>query len=242
MAQKRGRKPQGEYVGKSKVINFRITPLTLAALKEEARRQGRSLSQQTEHCLARDLFAQGSPDTRKVMGLLGYVIDGLTNFKNADATWLDDPYLFAQAKSAVGTLLNLLPVAGAKPPSSVDELGGRSQGAIAGHEFFRNIQIRADHQPRAKQAKRDRALLIHKSDLGEIAHHARPYGKSTEQSRWEAEAHISRELSRELAPLRRKHHKHKLGKGPALTLSERKKHNELMKRAGFTDDIEHGEN
>jgi TraY domain len=51
---RRGRRPQGEYAGKTGVMSFRIRPDTKAALREAATTSGRSLSQEAEHRLALD--------------------------------------------------------------------------------------------------------------------------------------------------------------------------------------------
>src|SRR5689334_11512573 len=95
---KAGRKPQGEYVGKSSVMNFRVTPETKTALTKASRESGRSLSQETEHRLRRDLFDHGSARTSAVMRTIGYAVDRLANIKKPGADWLSDPYLFAQAR------------------------------------------------------------------------------------------------------------------------------------------------
>src|SRR5262249_8614673 len=130
-------------------------------------------------------------------------------------------YLFAQAKSAMVTLLDLLPIAAVKPPPSAEDVGGRKQGAVAAHEFFRDIQIKTDRPPRVKQTRRDPALLIPKIDWRELAEHARPYGKSGERLRREAE----------LAPLVRKLRQGK----ERLTPSEQKKYRQLMMRLAVHD-------
>jgi hypothetical protein len=178
----RGRKPKGEYVGKSAVMSFRITPDTLAALKKSAKERGVSLSQETEHRLRRDLFEHGSMETYTVMRTLGYAIDNLVNIKNPKAHWLHDPYLFQQAKQATVALFDLL-----APPAaiSIDDIEGpRRQGLVAINELLRSIQL-AEDKPRVKQTTEERALLILKSDLKNLAERPRPYGKSAEQLRKE---------------------------------------------------------
>jgi len=187
MARKRGRRPQGEYVGKSKVMGFRIRPDTHAALHEASKASGRSLSQETEHRLRRDLFEHGSADTYAVLRTIGYAIDRLINIKNPKATWLTDPYLFQQAKLAVVTALDLL--APREPAPSREESldrGGLRQGTVAVHELLRDIQIVDPTTPPAKQTTEQRALSILKSDLKTLSERARPYGKSAEQLRSEA--------------------------------------------------------
>jgi hypothetical protein len=46
-----GRKPLGEFKGKTTTLTTRITPQTKAALERRAKQHGRSLSQEIEACL-----------------------------------------------------------------------------------------------------------------------------------------------------------------------------------------------
>jgi hypothetical protein len=48
-----GRKPRGEYQGKTMTLTTRITPATRYAIERAAAKSGRSLSQEVEHGLAR---------------------------------------------------------------------------------------------------------------------------------------------------------------------------------------------
>jgi len=187
---KRGRAPQGEYVGKSKVMGFRVTPTTLAELQKASKESGRSLSQETEHRLRRDLFDHGSTPTWAVMRTIAYAIDRLVNIKNPKAGWLDDPYLFQQAKLAMNTMVDLYAPREA-PPTTVEEnldRGGRMQGKAVVHELLRNIQVADLTTPRAKQTIKQRALSILKIDLNDLSERPRPYGKSAKQLRREAKA------------------------------------------------------
>ena len=185
---RRGRKPLGEYAGKSTVMNFRIMPDTRAALVRASEESGRSLSQETEHRLRRDLFQHGSAQTHAVLRTIGFAIDGLVNIKNPKANWLDDPYLFQQARQAITTLLDLFkPDAAAPNPEESSERGGRMQGNVAIRELLARIQL-AEPKPRPKQTAEERALLVLKSDLRDLAERPRPYGKSAAQLRKEAKA------------------------------------------------------
>jgi len=187
---RRGRKPQGEYVGKSRVINFRITPATLAALKKAARQTGMSVSQQTEHLLHTALFDHGSQKTSAVMRTIGFTVDRLINVKNPDAHWVSDPYLFAQARLAMTTMLDLLAPREA-PLATIEESldhGGEMQGKAATHELLREIQLVDLLPPRAKQTTEQRALTALRTDLEDVADYPKPYGKSAAQTRKEARA------------------------------------------------------
>jgi hypothetical protein len=184
---KRGRAPQGEIVGKSSVMSFRITPATKAGLKKAARESGRSVSQEAEHRLRRDLFDHGSTRTYAVMRVISAAIDKLISFKNPKATWLDDAYLFQQATAAINAAVGLFAPQG-NAPTSFDEstkFGSPRQGRFAVEELLREIQIVDPSTPPAKQTAHQRALLMLKSDLGALADRPQIYGKTAEQMRQE---------------------------------------------------------
>jgi hypothetical protein len=78
---KRGRRPQGEYAGKTGVMSFRIRPDTKAALREAATTSGRSLSQEAEHRLRQGLDEDetissfwGDPKTFAMMRLAAQAV------------------------------------------------------------------------------------------------------------------------------------------------------------------------
>jgi uncharacterized protein (DUF1778 family) len=211
-----------EYVGKSSVMNFRITPETKAALVKAAKVADRTLSQETEHRLHRDLFDHGSTRTWAVMRTIAHAVDRLVNLKNPRASWLTDPYLFQQAKLVVTTTFDLFDPGGSLPATVEENLdrGGQMQGRAAVHELLRSIQIADAATPRAKQTAEQRALLVMKSDLNELADLPRPYGKAAAQLRGEAE------LGPELAPLMRKVKENPDG----LTAAENRRFLQLVKR------------
>jgi hypothetical protein len=157
------------------------------------------------------------------MRMIAGVIDGLVNIKNPKASWLDDPYLFQQAKSAVNAAFDLIGPQAAVSAEAIPDLGGRMQGRVRIHEFLRDLQIANPAIPRARQTARERALLMMKTDLGDLAERARPYGRSAAQLRVEAE----------LAPLWRK-----VRKNPDdLTAAENRQFLNLVKRL---DDLNAG--
>ena len=207
---KRGRKPQGEYVGKSEVMGFRVTPDTKAALEKASRESGRSISQEIEHRLRRDLFQHGSADTYAVMRTISYAIDELRNIKNPKAHWLDDPYLFAQARQAMIAFFDLLaPDPGPSVEETIDQ-GPQKQGLVAVHELLREIQITDETKPRVRQTPRERALWILKTDLNTLAERPHPYGKTATQLREEAKEEPARRKF--IAEEQEKVAKHKRGK------------------------------
>ena len=116
------------------------------------------------------------------MRMIAHAIDGLTDIKNPKANWLDDPYLFQQAKLAVNAALDLFAPRDPLPPD-VSERGPHRQGLVAIHELLREIQVADATTPRAKQTTRERVLAMLKSDLGALADQPRAYGKSAARLR-----------------------------------------------------------
>jgi hypothetical protein len=104
----RGRKPRGEYTGKSVVFSTRLRADTKEALANAAKRSGRSLSQEAEHRLRRsfdedrDLIERfGGRKNYGLLRLIGSCLDANFNPNDPEATWLDDPYVFDQTLQAV---------------------------------------------------------------------------------------------------------------------------------------------
>jgi hypothetical protein len=78
MARKRapgaGRKPRGEFQGKSAVLTTRITPETRAALEHAAAKGKRSLSQEVEYGLRWYLFVKRTPERGAHIRALGAAV------------------------------------------------------------------------------------------------------------------------------------------------------------------------
>ena len=79
---RRGRKPKGEYVGKTKVFSTRLRADTKSALGRAAAKSGRSLSQEVEHRLRRsfdedrDLFERfGGRENYALLRLIGSCLE-----------------------------------------------------------------------------------------------------------------------------------------------------------------------
>jgi hypothetical protein len=187
MAKKRGRRPKGEYAGKSEVMSFRITPAAKAALTQASRVSGRSLSQEAEHQIRRALLDMGAGPTYALLKVIGNAIDSLVNLKNPDAHWTTDAYLFDQACKAIVGALELFRPEGTLPESIEDalEVGGRMQGRLAVLELLRQIQIADPSIPLVKQTPHQRALVMLQADLGQLAERPRIYGMTAEQAREE---------------------------------------------------------
>jgi hypothetical protein len=88
----RGRRPKGEYAGKTSVMSFRITPGTKDKLKRAAALSGRSLSQEAEYRLRRAL------DDDMIIENL---IESMSAVQSLKANWSTDPAAFDQAAGAI---------------------------------------------------------------------------------------------------------------------------------------------
>jgi hypothetical protein len=186
---KRGKPPRGEYVGKSDVLSFRITPTTKAALIQAAEASGRSLSQEAEHQLRRGVLDQGTGPTFALMTTIGKAIDSLVNLKSPKARWTEDAYLFDQARKAILGALEVLRPDGV-PPETTEEalpLGGKMQGRLAMLELLRELQTVDTTIPFEKQTSHQRALTMLRADLDNLLERALIHGKTAQQARREHE-------------------------------------------------------
>jgi hypothetical protein len=106
MARKRasgaGRKPKGEFAGKSATITTRIRPDTRAALEAAADASKRSLSQEVEYRLRRSLDKPAKAQRRNQA--LAYLITLLAEEieKGTGKSWLDDPFTSLALQYAIG--------------------------------------------------------------------------------------------------------------------------------------------
>jgi hypothetical protein len=111
---KKGRKPKGEYSGKSLVFSTRITPQLRKALEKAANSSGRSVSQEVEHRLSRtfkedgdivDLF--GSRQTYRLMRMMADAVHvGSKDGEPVD--WLSDPVAYVLARAAINSILDFV--------------------------------------------------------------------------------------------------------------------------------------
>ena len=87
-----GRKPQGEFKGKTATLTTRIMPTTRRALESAARKSGRSLSQEVEYRLGKSLLI--NRDRRRDVGALGEAITLLLECveRATEAQWRDDAF------------------------------------------------------------------------------------------------------------------------------------------------------
>jgi hypothetical protein len=112
---RRGPAPKGDYAGKAKTINTRVTPDLRAWLERAAKQSRRSLSQEIETRLRRtfreeeDLARQfGSAEAARVFAAIAQTLNMMRNPENPDADWLHDPYAFALAADAINATLYLV--------------------------------------------------------------------------------------------------------------------------------------
>lgn len=87
-----GRKPRGEFAGKTATLTTRITPATREALERAAQKSGRSLSQEAEHRLDQSLLI--NRDRRRDVRALGEAIAMLLQCveRATEARWADDAF------------------------------------------------------------------------------------------------------------------------------------------------------
>ena len=110
MAKKRapgaGRKPRGEFKGKSATLTTRITPETRAALDRAAQKGGRSLSQEVEHRLY--LSITRDRDHQRHIRALARAIALLTQQveRATGKCWRDDPFTGEALRHAIEFLIS----------------------------------------------------------------------------------------------------------------------------------------
>jgi uncharacterized protein (DUF1778 family) len=96
-----GRKPKGEFVGKSATLTTRIRPDTRDALEKAARASKRSLSQEVEFRLRTGL--EKSRETQRRNQALSYVVTLIAERIEASTgrSWLDDPFTGVALRYAI---------------------------------------------------------------------------------------------------------------------------------------------
>ena len=106
MARKRaagaGRKPKGEFAGKSATITTRIQPRTRAVLQAAAGASGRSLSQEVEFRLRASLqrTTKAQRRNRALAFLITVAVESIE--EQTGRSWLDDPFTSGAVQHAIG--------------------------------------------------------------------------------------------------------------------------------------------
>ncbi len=123
MAQKRapgaGRKPRGEFRGKSAVFSTRLR----GALEREAARNGRSLSQEIERRLTDSISRSetrkwGPPRTESILFFLVRLIDSIE--LETGQQWIDDPFTFQAVYFGLTFIFSMLkPDGDVVPPNRI---------------------------------------------------------------------------------------------------------------------------
>ena len=105
-----GRKPMGEFRGKTETLTTRITAAVRSGLEREAARNGRSLSQEVETRLEASLQAPqklldewGSPHVWLLARLVSNVTQGIE--RETQKRWHEDQFTADNVRSAVETLV-----------------------------------------------------------------------------------------------------------------------------------------
>ena len=128
-----GRKPQGEFAGKSENLTTRITPQLREGLEREAARNNASLSQEVERRLRDSLDMPrkleqtwGPAHVGGLARLISRAVQGIE--MSTGRRWCDDPFTGQAAQAAIEILLGrLLPEGKLDVPEEVE----RSAQALA---------------------------------------------------------------------------------------------------------------
>ena len=111
MARKRapgaGRKPRGDFKGKTATLTTRITSETRAALDRAARKSNRSLSQEVEHRLNGSIRRDRDHNRHRHVRGLAETIAILTDWveEATQKRWIDDPFTAEALRRAIEFLV-----------------------------------------------------------------------------------------------------------------------------------------
>jgi hypothetical protein len=172
----KGRKPKGEYSGKSLVFSTRISPELRGALEKAAKSSGRSLSQEVEHRLRRsfaedetivDLF--GSRQTYRVMRMMADAIHLCQRPGEAigrpDVTfdWITNPAVFHLARQAIISILDII------EPDGLPGTDAEMKGAAAlGHAVAASMWDEVRTADSALHPSKKSRAAAYKSDLIDV--------------------------------------------------------------------------
>jgi hypothetical protein len=143
-----GRKPMGEFQGKTETLTTRITPAVRSGLEREAARSGRSLSQEVEKRLEASL--QAPQKDLKVWGpphvcLLARLVSKMTTAieSSAHKRWHEDQFTAETVRSAAEMLImRLAPGGSPQTPPELErmarEIEERSPDLVDVAETYRD--------------------------------------------------------------------------------------------------------
>jgi hypothetical protein len=180
MAERRGRRASGNYKQKTHVFSTRITADLREALGVAANNKGHSLSQEVEHRLRRSFDEDigiierfGNRRNYSVLRLISSYMDAIYNPIDLQASWLDDPYVFAQLVKAVSVMLaQLRPPGDPAPPagSTMALAPDTFQGDVAAAYWLGMVKAaEPDMLPVGGNNKETNLAALIRSDLGQIA-------------------------------------------------------------------------
>jgi hypothetical protein len=175
-----GRKPKGEYSGKSLVFSTRISPELRGALEKAAKSSGRSLSQEVEHRL-RGSFIEDDriADTfgdRQTYRLMRMIADAIHTAEERAhmGRWLQSLTVFKIAMAAaIGVLDRVAPPDDSPLPPSLlnDDLVNRatkSVGEAVATSVWKRVQQADPALPVHRVSTANARASIAKHDLAEL--------------------------------------------------------------------------
>jgi hypothetical protein len=170
----KGRKPRGEYSGKSLVFSTRISPELRGAMEKAAKSSGRSLSQEVEHRLRRsfaedetivDLF--GSRQTYRVMRMMA---DAIHICQRPDVErpevsfdWITNPAAFHLARQAIISILDMIEPDGL-PGTDAEMKAGIALGHGVAAMMWDKVRTADSAIPVSKKSR----AAVYKADLSDV--------------------------------------------------------------------------
>jgi len=113
-----GRKPRGDYSGKTDTFTTRITRDTRHALEQAATASRRSLSQEVEHRLRLSLHKPAGKEHNRALGHAVVILAERIE-RETEKDWRRDPYTGQALCHAVGMMLQYFAAAAAADPPAV---------------------------------------------------------------------------------------------------------------------------
>jgi hypothetical protein len=171
-----GRKPKGEYSGKSLVFSTRISPELRGALEKAAKSSGRSLSQEVEHRLRRsfaedetivDLF--GSRQTYRIMRMMADAIHICQRPGEAVGRpdvifdWLTNTAAFHLARQAIISVLDMIEPDGL-PGTDAEMKGATALGHAVASTIWDEVRTADSAIPVSNRSR----AAAYKSDLIDV--------------------------------------------------------------------------
>ena len=180
---KRGPHPKGEYgrnITRTAVLSTRLQPDTRARLREAAKANGRSLSQELEHRLRRTFIEDdksiewyGSEQTAAVVKLIGATIQSTAArvSKRGKHDWLKESWLFDDVMTAIRHMLLWFRPDG---DSGIQQIT-LSSGTDRADQLINEIRSADPALPITKGSTRQHAMAMLKDKLGDLVRDRNPY-------------------------------------------------------------------